>query len=70
VHWLSSLIERIEEFIERLQARPTILGEGKALDILMQRLDNRRPQLVPKIIKAIEEWRPGERIFGEKRRKR
>jgi len=66
---MSNVIERIEELIERFPTRKKFLGEGRLLDTLTEIVETRRPRLINKLIKAIEEWTPGERIFGQRRKR-
>jgi len=66
---MPKVIERVMETIERLKTRPIILGEGKLLDTMLQRLDYRRPNLIQKALETVREWEPGRKIFGSKEKR-
>ncbi len=61
------LVERVAELLEetktRMKTRPFLFGEGRLIDTVSQRADNRRPGLMKKGLGKLEDWKIGEKVF-------
>jgi len=60
------VLEKISETKAKILARQRLLGEGKLIDSVLQRMELRRPRVVEKFVQFSKAWKPGEKIFGKR----